>query len=183
MAESSGSRTIVTFGAGFLLGALFGVGGAVCGVQLIVGGDVPEPATAAVVEPATEPAVEAVEAVPAPEPVAAPAPAAPKAAPKPAAPKPAAPKPKPPPVAAAVAPAPAPAPPPAPAPVVLSAPSEVVFVGEDGVRHPANAVPPGTFEVLANWGSGLVKSGTITVKPNKPPKLVCDPATKTCTSK
>lgn len=189
------ARPVVPFGLGFSLGTLFGLGGA-CVVQLLLRGALlgaavdaaPEevaPVEAAVIAPAQEPAPVAqppVEEAPAPvdeppaeapkprprqRPAPAPAPAAPVAAAS-AAPAPAAPAP--------VAPAPAPT-------AVLSGPTEVVFVGEDGTRHPANAVPPGKFEVLANWGDGLVPSGSITVKNNKPPKLLCDPATRTCSQK
>ena len=169
MAEGSGTRAGVIFVVGFVLGAM--CGGA--GVGAFLGGQdevavappppPPVPVTPAVVAPEPEPEP-APAAAPDPAPVAAPRPTPRKASP---------------------APAPAPAPALAPKPTVTTTrgPTDIVFVGADGKRHTADAVPPGTFEVHANWGEGSKKSGTVTVQEGKAVKLVCDPPTQTCRAK
>jgi hypothetical protein len=59
-------------------------------------------------------------------------------------------------------------------------PSDFVFVGKDGKRHTPDAVPPGDYEIYANWGNGSERSGTVTVQEGKAVKIVCDPPSKTC---
>lgn len=171
MAESSSNRSVVTFVIGFVLGLLFGAGGV-----WMLRPAAPPPEPVAVVAPEPPPAPAAVAPVPAPEPVAVPEPPpAPPPAPRP---RKAAPAPPPP-------PPPAPEPPPAPAPPVAMTrgPTEVVFIGADGSRYTPEAVPAGKYEVHANWGDGLKRSGEITVKEGKAVKLLCDPPTQTCKAK
>jgi hypothetical protein len=155
----------------FLLGGVAGggaVGGIVVGANLLAPPPSPVqecPPVAASAEPTPVPAA-APEPPPAPppEPTPEPAPVAARTTPP----------------ARPAAPAPAPAPRPDVSAAVLT---EVVFVGADGKRYSADAVPPGNYDILANWGSGLVKSGKVTVHEGKAVKLLCDPPTRTCTVK
>jgi hypothetical protein len=158
----------MTFVIGFVLGTLVG-GGGVAALLAVLGGD-DEAEVAVAHAPPVHPAP--------PAPVAAPEPPPPPPAPVEVAPEPA-PAPRP---AARPAPAAKPAPAPAPKPTVAmnKSPTGFAFVGKDGKRYTPDAVPPGDYEILADWGSGLERSGNVTVQEGKAVKIVCDPPTKSC---
>jgi hypothetical protein len=156
---ASRAAVVGVFAAGFALGLMCGGVGTLA-LQWLGGLGAAPPAVAPVAPPQV--------AAPSPEP-------APEPAPEPE------PAPVTPPAPAPVVSAPSPAPRPPPAqPAHLS---EVVFVGADGKRYTPDAVPPGKYEIQANWGNGFERSGSVTVKEGKAVKLMCDPPTRTCTAK
>jgi serine/threonine-protein kinase len=141
------------------------------------------------VEPTPDPAPEpAPDALPEPEPEPDPEPVEPEPAADPVEPEPA-PTPDPEPVSAPKPDAAAPKPTPAPVPEPAEAPEQkgpvsVWFQNQDGERFgPEQELLPGPYRIIADFGDGAERVGSADVAPGQEIRLVCNPATRSCSLK